>query len=649
MGLLTKVSAIFRSRAIMYKRKTDSERFWLLLGMIAAFCCSIGSAAQLASPDGSLVLTFAVSNFDGSGSCPTYSVTRHGQTLISTSKLGLALGGGGLLQDNLAVLSETNISNDSTWRPVYGEKSEIRDYYNQLVVNLRERVPPHRLLQLTFRIYNEGAAFCYTIPAQTGMGGVTNLTEQTELRFAENYPAWATYTAQGVYAKTTLSGIKSGCERPLTVQLATNLYAALGEAGLVDYSRMKFAPLLGKTNSLVSLLGGPVASSLPLTTPWRFIMAGDSPGQLVENDFFVLNLNAACALTDTSWIKPGKVIRETTLKTASAEACVDFAVRHHLSYIEFDAGWYGPERSTRTATNSIGSLDIPSVVNYAASNHVGVILYVNWLAMTNELDLLPPLYRSWGVQGIKYGFVSVGPQSVTAVVNAAARICASNHLMMEVHDEFRPSGYTRTYPNFMTVEGVSGDETTPTTVQDTTLLFSRMLAGAADHTVCYFEQRVTNHWSHAYQLAKAVCFYSPWQYLYWYDRPTNSYGYVSGGNAMITEVPELEFYDALPTVWDETRVLQGSIGQYAIMARRSGAQWFMGAMNATSTRTFHVPLTFLSPGRKYIAYVYSEDPSVATRTHVRIDRLTVDSTATLTMTLDASRGEAVRLIPADSP
>jgi alpha-glucosidase len=604
--------------------------------------------SQLTSPDGSLVLTFAVSNFDGSMNCPVYSLARNGQTLLTTSKLGLTFGSGGLLRECLVVLSETNSANDITWQPVYAERNSIRDHYNQLVVNLQEILPPYRLLQLTFRAYNEGVAFCYTIPSQTELAGATNLTEQTEFRFDADYATWATYTAQGVYSQTALSGLASGCERPLPIQLATNLYVALGEARLVDYSRMKFAPLSGQPYSLISVLDGPVTHSLPLTTPWRFIMAAESPGQLLENNFFVLNLNDPCVLTNTSWIRPGKVLREPTLKTVSGRACVDFAAKHHLSYIEFDAGWYGPEKTSLTATNP-GALDLPGVIDYAASNNIGVILYVNWLAMTNELSLLPPLYHDWGVKGIKYGFVSVGPQPCTEIVNAAARICASNELMLEVHDEFRPSGYTRTYPNFMTVEGISGDETTPTTAQDTTLLFSRMLLGGADHTVCYFDSRVTNNWSYAYQLAKAVCFYSPWQYLYWYDRPTNSYSYVDGGNDMLTEVPEMEFYDYLPTVWDETRVLQGSIGQYAIIARRTGAQWFIGAMNANATRTFNVPLDFLTPGQKYIQNVYSQDPSVPTRTHVRIDRTVVDSTATLTMTLDASRGEAIRLLPADPP
>ena len=606
-------------------------------------------ATQLTSPDGSLVLTFDLTNLDGSVDCPVYSLSRNGQTLITPSKLGLTFDTGGLLQQYMTLLSATNCTNDSTWQPVYAETSTITNNYNQLMVNLQELTPPYRLLQLTFRAYNEGLAFRYTIPSKSGLAGVTNLTEQTEFRFAANYPTWATYTAQGVYAPTNISGIATGCERPLPVELATNLYVAIGEAGLVDFSRMKFAPLSGDPDGIVSWLDSPVTNSLPLSTPWRFIMAADSPGELMEHDYLSLDLNDPCALTNTSWIKPGKVIREVTLTTAGAMACVNFAARHNISYIEFDAGWYGNENTTLTATSVVSSLNLPAVINYASSNNVGVILYVNWLAMTNELTLLPQLYSSWGVKGIKYGFVSVGPQQYTEIVNSAAPICASNQMMFEVHDEFRPSGYTRTYPNWMTVEGILGDESTPTASQDTTSLFSRMLVGGADHTMCYFDSRVTNNWTYAYQLAKAVCFYSPWQYLYWYDRPTNSTGYVNGGNDMITEVPEMEFYNYMPTVWDETRVLQSSIGQYAVIARRTGSQWFIGAMNANSNRTFSVSLNFLTPGQQYVENVYSQNPSVPTRTQVGIARSVVDSTGTLSMTLGASQGEAVRLLPANPP
>jgi alpha-glucosidase len=610
---------------------------------------------QLTSPDGSLVLSFAVSNFDGSLSCPVYSLARAGQTLIANSKLGLTFGSGPL-QNNLTVISKTNSSNDGTWQPVYGERSSVRDYYNEVVVGLQETVSPNRLLLLTFRAYNEGVAFSYTLPNQPGLTNVSGLTEQSEFRFGGNYTAWSVTSAQGNYSTTTISGIPSGCERPLTAQVATNLYLSVGEARLVDCARMKFAPLIGKANSLVSSLSSSVTAALPLMTPWRFITVADSPGHLLENNSLILNLNDPCAIADTSWIVPGKVIRDITLTTTGGLACVDFAVKHRLQYVEFDAGWYGPENTTTDATQvnvdparSPGPLDLQYIINYANSNDVGVILYVNQVALTPQIDILPALYRSWGVKGIKFGFVNVGSQADTTWLHSAFRKCATNHMMVDAHDEIRPTGYTRTYPNVMTLEGISGDEATPSTSQDTTLLFSRMLAGAADHTVCYFDTRVTNNWSYAYQLAKAVCFYSPWQFLYWYDQPTNSYNYVSGAPRMISEVPELEFYDLMPTVWDETRVLQAAIGQYAIIARRSGGNWFIGAMNAGQNRTFTLPLDFLLPGQTYVANSYAQDLTVATRTHIGISRSLVDTSSVLSFSLAPSNGQAWRITPAMPP
>jgi alpha-glucosidase len=175
-----------------------------------------------------------------------------------------------------------------------------------------------------------------------------------------------------------------------------------------------------------------------------------------------------------------------------------------------------------------------------------------------------------------------------------------------------------------------------------------MLAGAADNTVCYYDGRVARNASHAYQLAKAVCLYSPWQFLYWYDRPAASpqrAGGAGGAQTGIGSEPELEFFDHVPTVWDDTQVLQGRIGEYAIMARRSGQNWFMGCMNSGQARTFTVPLDFLEPGVTYTAHVYADDPQIPTRTHVRINRSSVTRATTLQMSVSAQGGQAVRLVP----
>jgi alpha-glucosidase len=489
------------------------------------------------------------------------------------------------------------------------------------------------------------------------MERVTISRELTEFRFPADFRVWATYSAQGVYTNVPLSQIQRGCERPLVVQLADDMYAAVAEARLVDYARMKLSPLATIPHSLVADLGSEVTAPLALRTPWRVIMLADSPGQLLEHNDILLNLNDDCALADTSWIKPGKVIREVTLTTVGGKACVDFAVKHNLQYVEFDAGWYGPENDEASDARGVhldpkrskGPLDLQEVIRYGAARGIGVILYVNHKALERQLDELLPLYQKWGVKGIKFGFVNVGTQKWTSWMHEVIRKAAEHHLMVDVHDEYRPTGWSRTYPNFMTQEGIRGDEERQPNSMSLTTLFTRILAGAADNTICYYDERVDRQATHAYQLAKAVCFYSPWQFLYWYDRPFVSRE-VTGRSAdarnVIGDEPELEFFDHCPTVWDDTKVLHGSIGEYAMIARRTGADWFVGAMNGSQPRQLQVPLAFLDEGRAYTAHIYSDDNSVTTRTKVKIQTRPVDVKTTLDVSLHADGGQAIWITPA---
>lgn len=627
-----------------------------LLAAVLVLGTGVAGAEDIKSPDGRIVLTFAVKDMGTAKGCPVYSVAYKGKAVVADSRLGLELSKSAL-GAGLEIVKETPSSNDSTWKPVYGERSSYRDNYNQVVVELKESAAPGRLLNLTFRVYNEGAAFCYTVPKQAGMEKADITRENSEFRFLADHTVWDVSSAQGVYRKTTISKIKPGCERPLPVQVADDVFLALGEAKMVDAARMKFEVMKDVTNALVSRLDGSTEGALPLTTPWRFIMAADSPGQLLENNFIVLNLNDPCAITDTSWIKPGKVIREVTLSTTGGKACIDFAVARGLQYILFDAGWYGHEydkKSDASAVNldpkrSKGPLDLQEVIKYGNEKGIGVLLYVNHLAAEQQLDQILPLYRKWGIKGVKYGFVNVGPQQWATWLHMAVRKAADNKLMVDAHDEYRTIGYTRTYPNFMTCEGIGGDETSPSNEQTLNILFSRMIAGCADNTVCYYAKRVDEKATHAYQLAKAVCLYSPWQFLYWYDRPSGAPKNVGGAGGAETGIgsePELEFYDHIPTVWDDTKVVHGKIGEFAVIARKSGDAWYIGYMNSGETRKLEVPLTFLEKGRKYVAHIYSDDPAIQTKTHVKIERFLVESGSVLKVSASLQGGQAIRIVPA---
>jgi alpha-glucosidase len=655
-----------------------------IIGVFLALACfGIVRAAQtvlrtpygghvLESPDGNVAVKFDLKDIGEHSGCPAYTVTYNDRLVITDSRLGLAIKDAAPLDAGFEIAEVSRTSHDGTYSPVYAERKTIRDHYNQLVIELKESREPRRRLVLTFRAYNEGAAFCYTLPGQNALKNFVISAEKTQFSFTHDYTAYATYSAQGEYSKVPLSEIKNNCERPLTVQIDEGLFASVAEARLVDYARMRLSPDKSRPLTLLSSLHGEVNASAPITTPWRVIMLGRTPGELLERNYLLLNLNEPCAIDDTSWIKPGKVIREVTLTTAGGKACVDFAVEHNLQYVEFDAGWYGHEYSDDSDATTIsvdpkrskGPLDLHYIIEYAKQRGIGIILYVNRRALERQLDEILPLYEKWGIKGVKYGFVQVGSQQWTAWLHHAVRKAAEHHLMVDIHDEYRPTGYSRTYPNLMTQEGIRGDETRPSNSLTLTILFTRMLAGAGDNTICYYDGRVDENASHAYQLAKSVCIYSPWQFLYWYDRPGNvsrasrpriagkmpatQAGGAGGGRNVIGDEPELEFFDHVPTVWDDTKVLLGRIGQYAVLARRSGESWFIGAMNGNEPHTFDVPLDFLDKDRLYIAHIYSDDHAVATRTHVRIDRHIVDSSSVLKIEILPRHGQAIRIHPATS-
>lgn len=613
-------------------------------------------AIEVKSPDGKVVVSFDLRDVLGIERCAVYSVSYEGTTIIAESRLGLDIKDSESLGVGVEVEGVKHRSSNTTWRPVYGEREDIPDRYNQVRIGLRERQEGKRRMEMTFRAYNEGAAFRYEVPRQEGLDEFVVSAERSEFKFEGDYDCWATYSAQGVYNKVRLSEVKNGCERPLTIRIEGGPYVAVGEAALVEYARMKLGPVKNKPNTLVSSLSSEVSVAGDLVTPWRVVLVGETPGQLLENNFIFLNLNEPCAINDTSWIKPGKVIREVTLTTDGGKACVDFAVEHGLQYVEYDAGWYGPEGSNEADARTVsldpgrskGPLDLHEVIRYAESKSVGIIVYVNRRALERQIDEILPLYRKWGIKGVKYGFVQVGSQKWTRWLHEAVRKAAQNRLMVDIHDEYRPTGYSRTYPNLMTQEGIRGDETRPSNELTLTILFTRMLCGAGDNTICYYDKRVDENASHAYQLAKAVCIYSPWQFVYWYDRPAESprkVGGAGGGEHIIGDEPELEFFDHVPTVWNETRVIHGRIGQYAVIARRSWKQWYIGSMNANKARTLDVPLDFLRKDKNYVAHIYTDDPNVKTRTHVRIERMTVSSETILKAAMDAKGGMAVRIVP----
>ena len=264
------------------------------------------------------------------------------------------------------------------------------------------------------------------------------------------------------------------------------------------------------------------------------------------------------------------------------------------------------------------------------SRGIGIWLYVNQRALATQLDTILPIYERLGIKGVKFGFVQVGSQGWTTWLHNAVRKCAEHHLMVDIHDEYRPTGVSRTLPNLITQEGIGGNEEMPDARHNTVLPFTRFLCGPADYTPCYFSNCIKN--THAHQLAMAVVYYSPVEFLLWYDKPQ-----------MYKGEAELQFWKDVPTTWDDSRCLDGEPGKYIVQARRSSSDWYVGVMNGLEAREVVINTAlFLTKGKRYTLHLYTDDPTLKTRTNVRTEQLKVKGGQTLRLKLQPSGGAAMR-------
>ena len=564
------------------------------------------------------------------------------------SAMGIPVDTNRVWTKGMEVTSVEHRSEDNTWKTVYGEYSQIRDHYNEMTLHLMKGGKHDNsgngydkrqqyLFDIIVRAYDEGVAIRYHFPEATN-GLFMHITDDlTSFRFAPGaeayHYAWAQSHANKVKLLKSEAAWKEEAERPLTLHLANGLYAAIGEATLTDFVRGKLKLKADHELKMAMFDSADIITAYDM--PWRFIMVGEKAIDLINNKQLVLNLNAPCQIADTSWIKPGKAFRVCRLDMKTCLAGVDFCVDRGLQYIELDAGWYGPEMKMSSSALKVlesRDIDMPKLCAYAKSKGVGVWVYVNQRALYQELDQILPLYEKWGISGIKFGFVQIGSQEWTTWLHQAVRKCADHHIMVDIHDEYRPTGWSRTYPNLMTQEGIGGNEEMPDAEHNTILPFTRFLCGPADYTPCYFNGRVKN--TKAHQLAMPVVYYSPVTFLYWYDLP----------NAYKGE-QELDFWKHCPTVWNESKALQGEIGEFVVQARRSGDDWFVGAMTGLQARDITINTAdFLQKGKKYRVEMYNDDPMLNTRTKVASTVQTLKAGKVMKLHLQPSGGAALRFV-----
>ncbi|HEX8119069.1 MAG TPA: glycoside hydrolase family 97 catalytic domain-containing protein, partial [Pyrinomonadaceae bacterium] len=581
----------------------------LLLATLLALACAASSSAQprhgverLRSPGGAVEVVFMLD-----GGRPVYAVTYRGKTLVEWSALGLELKQGGALSGGMEVAAVARRAQDSTYRLFAGKTGTARDRYREMAVSLREREGARRVLRVVFRAYDDGAAFRYVVPAQAALGRIDVVEERSEFRFPDDHPCWAMQlrTFHSNYEKefdhVTVNQIKPGARvgLPLTIQPEGGPTLAIGEAGLKDYAGMYLQGVEGAPHALVTRLsphsngdGLAVSARAPLRTPWRVLMIGDEPGRLIESTL-ILNLNDPPAF-DASWVRPGKAawdwwsgqlaepVANPGMNDATMKHYIDFA-EMKFEYMLVDAGWYTPKAYGDDAdtkadiTKSVPEIDLPGLVNYAKARGVGIILWLHWVTARDQMDRAFPYYERLGVRGVKVDFMDRDDQEMVAFYHRILRTAARHHLLVDLHGAYKPTGLARTYPNYVTQEGVLGAEYNKwsarvTATHNVTLPFTRMLAGPMDYTPGGFRNVTREAFqprevapevmtTRAHGLAMYVVYESPLQMVA--DHPGAYRGQ-----------PGAEFLRDVPASWDETRVLAGEIGKYIVVARRRGRDWF---------------------------------------------------------------------------
>jgi alpha-glucosidase len=649
----------------------------VLAGLLALVCAGSvsargGGVERLRSPGGNVEVVFMLD-----GERPVYAVTYRGKTVVTWSALGLELRQGGTLSRGMEVAGLARRAHDETYRLFAGKASRARDRYQELTVSLRERGGARRRLLLFFRAYDDGAAFRYVVPAQAGLGHLDLVEERSEFRFPGDHPCWAMQlrTFHSNYEKefdpVTVGRIKPGARvgLPLTIQPEGGPTLAIAEAGLKDYAGMYLQGVEGAANALVSRLsphsnGDGLAVSLraPLTTPWRVLMIGDEPGRLIESTL-VLNLNDPPAF-DASWVRPGKAawdwwsgqlaegVGRPGMNDATMKHYIDFAAEMGLEYMLVDAGWYaakayGDDADTKAdITKSVPEIDLPGLVAYGRARGVGLLLWLHWVPARDQMDRAFPFYERLGVRGVKVDFMDRDDQEMVAFYHRILREAARHHLLVDLHGAYKPTGLARTYPNYLTQEGVLGAEYNKwsarvTATHNVTLPFTRMLVGPMDYTPGGFrnvtpagfeprEKAPLVSTTRAQQLAMYVVYESPLQMV------ADSPGAYRGQ-------PGAEFLKEVPASWDETRVLAGEVGKYVVVARRRGRDWFVGALNNEEPRTLRLPLNFVVGGRYSLKSYADGDEAATDPRQLSVSATGVGAGDTLTLKLAPGGGYAARL------
>jgi hypothetical protein len=573
-----------------------------------------------------------------------WSVRHNGQPVLVESVLRLQLGSGEVLDGRGGPVRAVRETKDEWILPLHYKKDSIRDRYNQLTLTF-----PKAGYGIIFRAYDDGAAYRWMTKRKDSL---QIRSEVAEFNFPGDEEAWIPYvndpspdiyttSFENFYRKMRLSEFKKDTLAflPVLVDLGGGRKAAILEADLEDYPGMFVGAGTGETG------GGPAGSGFGLTGrfapfpleerqgghnhlqslvtrradyiavtagtrfyPWRIVVCSDHDQELMNNDM-VYRLASPSRVADTGWIKPGKVAWDwwndwnishvdfrAGINTDTYKYYTEFAADNHIGYILLDEGWSDPTDLMKI----VPGIDLPAIVEYARQRNVGVWLWAGMRPLDQKMEEVMTRYSQMGIKGFKVDFMNRDDQRMVGFYYRAAQEASDHHLMLDFHGAYKPTGLQRTYPNVMNFEGVRGMENEKWSNDDfpgydVSIPFIRMLAGPLDYTPGAMRNYNKENFkpifsepesqgTRCHQLAMYIVYEAPFGMLS--DNPT-SYR---------REPESVRFITGVPTTFDETRALDGSVGEYAVLARRKGIDWYIGAMTNWSARDLTLDLSFLPAG-----------------------------------------------------
>ncbi|MDO4584843.1 MAG: glycoside hydrolase family 97 catalytic domain-containing protein [Planctomycetia bacterium] len=619
----------------------------LIFGCLSLWFSSVlcaGEVISIVSPEKKTEIQVNV------GQSLTYEVKFAGKTVLRPSALGLQF------QEQapygtMEVLDVTTRTVDERWTNRLSKKSEYRDYCTETTLALREKSAPKRALTLVFRAYDDGLAFRYVLPQQEGGSDFVLTEDGTQFAFAGDWNVWASdhekfnTSQEKEFPKGKLSEIgKDACVIcPLVVEFEGG-YAAITEAELTSWAGMQFAAAETANTLRLRLTpradgNGCVVGKMPAQSPWRILLLGEKPIDLINNSGIILNVSTPCQIADTSWIQPGAsswdwwTASNQVLNTETFQNRVDLAAKMGWKYTTLDDPWYKNSMFQRKegqvvdTTAGNGNIDLDKAFAYAKEKGIGIILWLHYKDLnTCGREKTFAAYEKWGAAGVKIDFMDSDCQEMVDWIAETTQLGAKHHLLVNFHGMYKPTGLERAWPNQITREGILGNEygkwsTRVTSRHCATLPFTRFLCGPGDFTPGGFlnaqpekfrtQSPAMEQGTRAHALALCLITDSPLLTL-------------CDDAKHYENQPGAAFLRGIPSVWEDTCALDGAIGEFLVLARRSGTTFYVSAITNEDPRTLQLSLDFLEEGKTYTAEIYQDVPESAEEaTEIRVKSRTV--------------------------